>query len=212
VIAPSSSTRARRSGPTLTLPAPPVTVAKAVEAGLDDPRVELADGLCVVRSWPTPLETRVTQRLAVMLREAAPDDLDVLTLGARLRLGDAVDLAPDIMVVDRPATDEGARDEPLTPDDRVSPIITTVPRLVIEVAERADGRFDRTYKIDLYRSLGIQACWLIDTDGPMVEVFEQRDGGMVAVRSTTGSARLSLTIPVPITIVPTDLVDPPDPA
>lgn len=189
-----------------------MTVAKAVEAGLDDPRVELADGLCVVRSWPTPLETRVTQRLAVMLREAAPDDLDVLTLGARLRLGDAVDLAPDIMVVDRPATDEGARDEPLTPDDRVSPIVTTVPRLVIEVAERADGRFDRTYKIDLYRSLGIQACWLIDTDGPMVEVFEQRDGGMVAVRSTTGSARLSLTIPVPITIVPTDLVDPPDPA
>jgi Uma2 family endonuclease len=179
-------------------------VSKAVEAGLDDPRVELADGLCLVRPWPTPLETRVTQRMADLLTENASDDVRVLTLGARLRLGADIDLAPDIMVVEGSPADG--------PEDAVSPVVTAVPRLVVEIADRTAVRFDRTYKIDLYRALGVPACWLIDTEGPTIEVFERREGALVEVRTASGSERLSLTVPLPVTIVPADLVDPPDPA
>ncbi|MGF7237913.1 MAG: Uma2 family endonuclease, partial [Frankia sp.] len=71
VSQPSTPTPSRR--PTVTLPTPPLTVADLDEIGLDDPRLELVDGMWIVRPWPTPLRTRVTQRLSRLLAAAAPD-------------------------------------------------------------------------------------------------------------------------------------------
>ena len=46
------------------------------------------------------------------------------------------------------------------------------PDLVVEVASPGTGRYDRTTKIEWYRSYGVRECWLIDPHEAVVTVVD----------------------------------------
>lgn len=204
--------------PTLTLPAPPLTVADLDELGLGDPRLELVDGMLIVRPWPTPLRTRVTHRLSRLLAAAAPAGTAIADRVA-VQINDRTELSPDIVVsregnlptesADGTGPGESAAATP-APTRRV----VERPSLVIEVAEPANRRYDRTVKLDLYRERGVPACWLVDPDTPSIEAWELRGEVYVLAGQADGQETLRLAVPFPIDLVPADLVRPPstDPA
>lgn len=194
-IVSQSSTPTPSRRPSLTLPAPPLTVTDLDEIGLDDPRLELVDGMWVVRPWPTPLRTRVTQRLSRILAAASPDGSAAIAYRVAVQINDRTELSPDI-AVRRPA-------------EEITRRLVEAPDLVVEVAEPANRRYDRTVKLDLYRERGIPACWLVDPDAPSVEAWELVNGEYILAGAATGSQILHLTRPFPITLVPADLIRPP---
>ncbi|WP_131768893.1 Uma2 family endonuclease [Candidatus Protofrankia californiensis] len=194
---PSPGSAARSHRPTLMLPAPPLTVTDLDELALD-PRFELIDGMFVIRPWPTPLETRVTKRLVRLLVEATPSDMRVHTRDVSVRIEPRSEVVPDIIVA-------AAGD-----DDRPQRI-TSLPLLIVEVAEVGNRRYDRTLKFDLYRDHGVPSCWLVDPDGPRIDAYRLVDGAYVPAGSATGDEELTVTSPVACTIVPASLVDPPRP-
>jgi len=229
-----AATQARRRLPSVLLPAPPVTVAALDAAEADDGRVELLDGLCVLRPWPTPLRTRVTQRLAELLADAAPSGAYVYPHGVSIEVSARTLLAPDIVVgpaptlpptpVPGPPAGSGSSTGPSTPAPGASgPASLTAatrsrvgerPFLVVEVADDSTRRYDRTLKLDIYRERGIPSCWLVDPDPAAataaVEVYDLVDGAYVRTAHARGTVPLTVTRPFPVTIVPADLIDPPE--
>lgn len=213
-------TPARRRLPTVVLPAPPVTVAALEAAEADDGRVELLDGLCVLRPWPTPLRTRVTQRLAERLADAAPSGAYVYPHGVSIEVSARTLLAPDIVVGPAPtsphalvaASGPGTGPAPTGPTARNR--IGELPFLVVEVADESTRRYDRTFKLDVYRERGIPSCWLVDPDPAAatatVEVYDLVDGAYVRTARASGPAPLTVPRPFPVTVIPADLVDPGD--
>jgi Uma2 family endonuclease len=193
VSQPSSQSASRR--PTLTLPTPPLTVADLDEIGLDDPRLELVEGMWVVRPWPTPLRTRVTQRLTRLLAAAAPAQFVVFPHRVGIQINERTEVSPDVVIA-ATASAELRR-------------LVDAPDLVVEVAESANRRYDRTVKLDLYRERGIPACWLVDPETQTIEAWHLVDGAYVLVGEAVGSGGLSVDLPFPVTIIPADLVEPP---
>jgi Uma2 family endonuclease len=186
----------------MALPTPPVTVRALDGLGPDDARIELLDGLCVVRPWPTPLRTRVTTRVARLLAAAATSGAHVYPAGVGVQISDRSLLIPDVVVAGVPATrDPGAERRWLT----------EAPFLVVEVADASTRRYDRTLKLDLYREHGVPSCWLVDPDTATVDVYDLMDGEFVRTGTAQGSGRLTVTRPFAVTVVPADLIDPPDP-
>ncbi|ONH30725.1 Uma2 family endonuclease [Pseudofrankia asymbiotica] len=225
-------TQARKHLPMVVLPAPPVTVAALEAAEADDGRVELLDGLCVLRPWPTPLRTRVIQRLAERLADAAPSGAYVYPHGVSIEISARTLLAPDIIVGPAPAPVSAPSPTPV-PGQGPAAVpsaqgtggqapagaaarsrISELPFLVVEVADESTRRYDRTLKLDVYRERGIPSCWLVDPDPAAatatVEVYDLVDGAYVRTGEVRGTAPLSVSRPFPVTIIPADLIDPPE--
>ncbi|MCM3886392.1 Uma2 family endonuclease [Frankia sp. R82] len=194
VVQASAQSRVRR--PSVTVPAPPVTVADLVASG-DDARVELIDGLCVVRPWPTPLRARVTSRLARLLTDATTSGAQVLTAGVGMQVSSRCLLVPDVVVTSSPAP---ADSRPLQ----------ETPFLVVEVADASTRRYDRTIKLDLYREWGVPACWLVDPDTMTLTAFELVAGAYVPTSVTGPDATFRTVRPFPVTVRTAELIDPPD--
>jgi len=206
----------RRRLPTVALPAPPVTVAALDAVDADDGRVELLDGLCVLRPWPTPLRTRVTQRLTELLTVAAPSGAHVYPHGLGVEISARTLLIPDLVVGPAP-TPSGPADEidpGAAPAGAAPSRITEPPFLVIEIADEHTRRYNRTLKLDLYRDRGIPSCWLVDPDPAgrtvTIEIHDLVDGGYVRAGRSSGDTPLDVTRPFPVTFIPADLVDPGD--
>jgi Uma2 family endonuclease len=196
----------RRRLPTVVLPAPPVTVAALDAVEADDGRVELLDGLCVLRPWPTPLRTRVTQRLTGILAQAAPPGARVHPHGLGVAVSERTLLIPDLVVGPAPAEDD--------PTPRTPARIAEPPFLVIEVADEHTRRYNRTLKLDLYRDRGIPSCWLVDPDPAgrtvTIEIYDLVDDVYLQADRARGDTPVSVIHPFPITFIPADLVDPGD--
>jgi Uma2 family endonuclease len=198
------------------LPAPPVTVAALDATDADDGRVELLDGLCVLRPWPTPLRTRVTQRLAELLRDAVPSGAYVHPHGLSLAVSTRTLLVPDLVVGPTPtppgqqAGGEGGAATGPTPRAR----LTEPPFLVIEIADEHTRRYNRTLKLDLYRDRGVPSCWLVDPDPAgrtvTIEIYDLVDGAYVSAGRASDETPLRVTRPFPVMFIPADLVDPGD--
>jgi hypothetical protein len=185
--------------PTVSLPAPPVTVAALDAAAEADPagvgalagRVELLDGLCVLRPWPTPLRTRVTQRLADLLAAAAPSGAWVHPHGVGVQVSARTLLIPDIVVGPAPAqppasvpgpTGPAMPDQPAagaraagdrraeagpaipSPAAAVANRTEEPPFLVVEVADENTRRYTQTLKLEVYRERAVPSFWLVDPD------------------------------------------------
>ncbi|WP_045876807.1 Uma2 family endonuclease [Pseudofrankia sp. DC12] len=202
----------------MALPAPPVTVAALDAIDADDGRVELLDGLCVLRPWPTPLRTRVTQRLAELLAVAAPSGAHVYPHGLRVEVSARTLLIPDLVVGPAPTPTRPSAD---TDPSGTPPLAGTVPSriteppfLVIEVADEHTRRYNRTLKLDLYRDRGIPSCWLVDPDPAgrtvTIEIYDLVDGAYPRAGRASDETPLSVTRPFPVTFIPADLVDPGD--
>jgi Uma2 family endonuclease len=197
------------------LPAPPVTVAALDATDAEDGRVELLDGLCVLRPWPTPLRTRVTHRLIELLTEAAPSGASVFPHGLSVAMSPRTLLVPDLVVGPAPAASEEPTDAEPTPTPTPTRArLTEPPFLVIEIADEHTRRYNRTLKLDLYRDRGVPSCWLVDPDPETrtvsIEVHDLVAGAYLLAAQATGNTPLTVTYPFPITLVPADLVDPGD--
>lgn len=189
-------TQLRSHRPTLTLPAPPVTVADIDASGHGDARVELFDGLCVARSWPTPLRTRVTSRLSRLLAAAATSGAQVFAHGVQVELSPRCLVVPDIAVV---ATGDPERGR-----------VSGTPFLVVEVADGSTRRYDRTLKMDLYREHGVPSYWLVDPDNATIEAFDLANEEYHATSTVRDDQVLSVRRPFPVDVTPAELIDPPD--
>ncbi|CAJ65325.1 hypothetical protein FRAAL6702 [Frankia alni ACN14a] len=164
--------------------------------GYDDARLELLDGLCLLRPWPTPLRARVTSRLTRLLTRAATSGAHVLPAGVGVELSERSLLVPDIVVA--PSAEVVGRR------------LRETPYLVVEVADASTRRYDRTLKLDLYRERRVPACWLIDPDTATLEAFELVGGVYVTASATGPHGEFAATRPFPVTVRPAELIDPPD--
>lgn len=194
MVQAASHSRSRR--PSVTIPAPPLGVEDLDAAGTGDARLELLDGLCILRPWPTPLRARVTSRLTRLLAEAATSGAHVLPAGVGVTLSPRCLLVPDIVVAASPAGEDRRLRE--------------TPFLVVEVADASTRRYDHTLKLDLYREHGVVSCWLIDPDTATLEAFELVAGSYVATSATGPDGEFTTTRPFPVTVRTADLIDPPD--
>ncbi|HEY0616321.1 MAG TPA: Uma2 family endonuclease [Kribbella sp.] len=159
-------------------------------AGLPDDgqRYEIIDGSLLVSPPPSPKHQLVSGRLAVFLREAAPDDSDVVeAVGLRLSSGRL--LIPDVVVAQSSALH--GSDPTLGPAD-VS--------LVVEVVSPSNAEMDRVFKPQLYAAAGIRWMWRAElgSQGVEIVVLDLTDGA--AVERARSSQLLRVEAPFPVEI------------
>lgn len=65
---------------------------------------------------------------------------------------------------------------------------------------------DRVLKRDRFQEAGCPSYWLIDPLEPSVLVLELADGRYVERGHVSGTDRLDVALPYPVTIVPADLL------
>ncbi len=180
----------------MTVPTPPIAVADLDAGRYGDARLELLDGLCVLRPWPTPLRARVTDRLTSLLGRAATSGAHVLPTGVGLELSERCLLVPDVVVAPSPLGERRRLRE--------------TPFLVVEVADTSTRRYDRTLKLDLYRERGVPACWLIDPEAASLEAFELVAGDYVTTSVSGPEGQFRTSRPFPVTVRISELIDPPE--
>ncbi|CAO5253716.1 Uma2 family endonuclease [Frankia sp. AgKG'84/4] len=180
----------------MTVPTPPIAVADLDAGQYGDARLELLDGLCVLRPWPTPLRARVTDRLTILLGRAATSGAHVLPTGVGLELSERCLLVPDVVVASSPLGEQRRLRE--------------TPFLVVEVADTSTRRYDRTLKLDLYRERGVPACWLIDPEAATLEAFELVAGDHVTTSVSGPEGEFRTSRPFPVTVRISELIDPPE--
>jgi Uma2 family endonuclease len=161
----------------------------------DGHRYELLDGVLVVTPSPTRLHQRMVTRLAMLLSEACPADLDVVAgpFAVQPDRGRAIGLQPDLIVAaDRDFTD---RDLP------------TAPLLAVEVTSPNTRLFDLTVKYAAYERMGTPTYWLLDPTVPDLRVYERTEqGGYERVAHVAGAEEYLATRPFPVLVRPDHLV------
>jgi Uma2 family endonuclease len=100
----------------------PLTVADLDRTPDDGRRYELVDGVLIVSPAPAIPHQMVLLDLAIQLRSACPDGIEVLP-GPGLRMSDITELIPDLVVVRR--------------GDPAGIRLTEPPALAVEIRRRA---------------------------------------------------------------------------
>jgi Uma2 family endonuclease len=158
----------------------------------DGHRYELIDGVLIVSPAPTPIHQRAVFRLARLLEDACPDDLEVFVAPLDVLLADDTVLEPDVLV---------ARRKDLSERNLPAP-----PVLAVEVLSPSTRRFDYMLKRSRYEAAGMPAYWVVDPAAPSLTAWELRDGCYVEVASVTGEAEYRAVLPYPVTVVSQQLV------
>jgi Uma2 family endonuclease len=157
----------------------------------DGNRYELIDGLLLVSPSPAERHQRVLVTLLAMLVNGCTDGLRVYLAPLDVRLGDRVQVQPDLIVVaDGPPRDSLER----------------VPLLCVEVLSPSTRRHDLVHKRSADEAAGIPSYWIVDPLTPSVSVLELRDGAYVESASVSGDESWTATVPFAVTVVPADLL------
>ena len=56
--------------------------------------------------------------------------------------------------------------------------IQGAPDLAVEVLSDSTARLDRTTKLKLYSRFGVQEYWIVDPEGPSVEIYRRMEAGL----------------------------------
>ena len=149
-------------------------------AGLpeDGQRYEIIDGSLLVTPSPSPRHQLVSGRLAVFLRESAPDEADVVeATGVQLDSGRL--LIPDVLVAQSSALHG---DEVVAPSD---------VHLVVEVVSPSNAAMDRVFKPQLYAAAGIHWMWRVEfrPEGVDIVVLDLASGAPVVHARSAGLLR-----------------------
>jgi Uma2 family endonuclease len=157
-------------------------------------RYEVLDGAIVVNAPPSRLHQRVVFRLAQLLDAAAPPDLEVVLAPAAWDIGPGQVPEPDIMVVRTDSPGLAAVEE--------------TPLLVVEVLSPSGQSRDRIEKRRIYAEAGCPSYWIVDPDGPGIEVLELDGDRYIETGRTSGGAVLGVSRPFAVELCPADLVRP----
>ena len=132
-------------------------------------RYEIADGVLMMPPAPTPDHQWLILELSVLLRDfvnerglgvvlAAPVDLLIQREPLRTR-------QPDILYLSAQRTGIKGRDEL-----RGLQYLEIPPDLVVEVLSPSNTRRDIESKLEDYRGIGVNECWLVNPEAETVEV------------------------------------------
>jgi Uma2 family endonuclease len=145
-----------------------VEYERLVECGVlqEDERVELLDGLLVVRE-PQGSRHNTSIRCVVAALRTALGDAWQIDSQLAIALDDDSEPEPDIAVV--PGDARSYRDAH-----------PSRPVLIVEVAETS-YRIDRTYKAGLYARAGVPEYWIVDVARSVLEVHRQPEAASEAV-------------------------------
>lgn len=125
----------------------------------DGNRYELIGGEIVVSPSPVPRHQVIVSRLFRVLLMSVPEHLEVI--GAPLDTVLEVDsvVQPDLLVCRLSGFSARALEE--------------APLLAVEVLSPSTARRDLTVKRDLYERAGVAAYWVVDPEGPALNVWER---------------------------------------
>lgn len=159
----------------------------------DGRRYELIDGELLVSPAPGLPHQRMTFRLARMLDDVCPEDLEVVIAPFAVRPDESNELQPDVLV---------ARLADLTEKN-----LPTAPVLAVEVFSPNSRLVDANLKRAAYARLGVPSYWLVDPAKPSVTVLElHRDGDYRQAAHVEGEEILALDRPFAVRFSPAELV------
>ncbi|MBK6443307.1 MAG: Uma2 family endonuclease [Actinomycetales bacterium] len=158
----------------------------------DGHRHELLDGTIVVTPSPGLRHQRMSLALAVLLVNACPEGLQVLTAPFDVVLSPRTLVVPDLLV---------ARRGDFTDKD-----LPRAPLLAVEILSPSTRRIDLTLKRDLYAEAGTAAYWVLDPAVPSITTWALRAGTFEQTGYAAGPDSLSTDLPFPVTICPGDLL------
>lgn len=172
----------------------PFTRAERDDLPDDGRRHELSDGTLVMSPSPSRRHQRAALRLAVLLDETAPAELEVFVAPADVHLFLATTVEPDLFVSVREDLDTA---QPALP----------LPLLVIEVLSRGTRSIDLGLKKDAYARVGIADYWTVDPDEPSVTAWHLgSDGRYEETGQATGDSAFSTDSPFPVEFTPDALL------
>ena len=168
------------------------TVDDLVHSPDDGQRYEILDGVLLVSPAPIPKHQTVLFELAVLFRSACPPDHRAFVAPVDWQPDGRTSLQPDILVVRK---------------DRIGEKnVVRTPTLVAEVLSPSTARIDRMVKLSRYAEGGIAQYWLVDPDGPSVQVFDLIGGEYRLVASGGPGDTVTVDGPVPVSFDPAVLV------
>jgi Uma2 family endonuclease len=132
-------------------------------------------------------------RLLILLREACPPDLLVMTAPLDVVLGPDTVVEPDVLVAPRTA---------FTDRDLPGP-----PLLAVEVLSPTTRHLDLHLKRARYESAGCPSYWVFDPDVPALTIWELDGGRYGDPLHVEGDATVHLDRPFSVTVRPSDLID-----
>jgi Uma2 family endonuclease len=171
----------------------PLTVADLETMPDDGHRYELIEGALIVTPAPSVRHQIVSMNLAMLLRDACPPDLRVLTAPLDVVLSESTGVQPDLLVARR--------------EDFTEKNLPTAPLLAVEVLSPSTQLVDLNLKKAAYEQAGVGSYWTIDPSVPRLVAWELKDGVFVQVADVAADEAWTAQLPYEVTIVPADLVD-----
>lgn len=169
------------------------TVADLADTPDDGLRYELVDGVLLVSAAPSQVHQIVVGELHVLLRAAVQEDCRVMLAPTDFQPTRRRSLRPDLLVVRRRDLGGTAITEPLV--------------LAVEVLSPSTRSVDLLLKRGVYAESGVEAYWVVDPLEPSVQAWRMLDGDWVDAGRASGDEVLELTIPFPIRVQPSALLD-----
>ncbi|TMR92301.1 Uma2 family endonuclease [Nonomuraea basaltis] len=173
----------------------PFTVDDLFKLPNDGNRYELFNGSLVVSPAPTPLHQDAIFRLQMILHQAMPAHLMVLST-VNVRASDKDFYIPDLVIVPKVV----ARSVRLMfkPSDLL---------LAVEVVSPSTKAHDRGLKSEAYAMAGIPIYWRVEPDeGPTLYVYELDGDTYRGPAAHKPGTTVTLSSPYPVTFDPADLV------
>lgn len=171
----------------------PFTRADLESVPDDGHRYEIIDGVLIVSPAPNRWHQRVVRELILLLGPNVPADLELLSAPFDVAVSDETVIQPDLIV---------ASQADFT--DRELPV---APLLAIEILSPSTRRHDLMVKHSVLEEFGCSSYWVIDPDEPRLIAWELRDGKYVEVANVAGHDTWHATLPFPVTITPSALLD-----
>jgi Uma2 family endonuclease len=159
----------------------------------DARRYELLDGVLIVSPRPRVGHQKVAFKLAQVLEDACPPELDVIPEPA-VMLSRLTEFDPDIAVIRHDHVDDTRLTEP--------------PLLIVEVRSPSTALIDLNRKKAAYQEFGVPSYWIVnpERDNPELLVFELGETGYEQVARVAGGASFPAKKPFEVEIVPARLV------
>lgn len=158
----------------------------------DGLQYEILDGILLVSPAPFRLHHRVVLRLARLLEDSCPSQLEVFVAPVDWQPDHVTSLQPDLLIIPRGDAHARTYTQPLL--------------LAGEVLSPSTRRKDQILKRSKYQDAGVSAYWIVDPDPPSITALDLVDGCYVEAGQAAGTASVLLTHPFRVTVTPSALV------